>query len=120
MSPTIYIRIKRHRTTWFLEANPSDSVVAVKTRFAALLLEKTDPRDVRFSIHNSQTNVYTPLEDGSMLDQLGLKNESVLFATFWISNEANAAEGKWEIPEVPEFEPLHDDEPADLKGKAVA
>ncbi|KAI8805836.1 hypothetical protein BJ742DRAFT_741054 [Cladochytrium replicatum] len=132
---TIYLRVKRKKTTYFIEIAPTDTVLSLKNRLATVL-SPTDPKDMRLLVptktqsqqpnsqqQNSQQQ-YSSLEDSGVLEQLGIVDDQIVYVVLWVSNESNAAEGSWEAVDVPEFEPLNDDgameivEPVDTKGKS--
>ncbi|KAI8807634.1 hypothetical protein BJ742DRAFT_811348 [Cladochytrium replicatum] len=127
---TIYLRVKRRKTTYFVEIPPTDTVLALKNKLATALSTQTEPKDMRLLVtskaQSQQPNnqqQYSSLEDSGVLEQLGIIDDQIVYLVLWVANENNAAEGAWEPVDVPEFEPLNDDgameivEPAEAKGK---
>ena len=123
----MYIRIKRNKTTWFLEVTETEKVSNVKKQMSELLSGKSHS-DLQFQISGKQTGTFVPLEDDNKLDQLGIVEDSILYLCLWIPNTskifynfiyifvlANPSDGKWETVDVPEFAPLIED----VKGKEV-
>ncbi|KAJ3091138.1 hypothetical protein HK102_001552 [Quaeritorhiza haematococci] len=126
--PEICLRLKRHKTTWFIETDASHTVRHLKERFLTILNGsisadsdgaapgagggafggKKGLTDIKLQVPNSkQPGTYAGLEDTGVLGEL-LNDDDVVYVTFWESNEANPGDGKWEAVNVPEFEPLND------------
>ena len=83
----MYIRIKRQKTTWFLQVNETEKVSNVKKQLTDLLPGKT-PTDLQFQISGKQLGTFVPLEDDNKLDQLGIIEDSILYLCLWIPNES--------------------------------
>ena len=84
----MYIRVKRAKTTWFIEAKEQETIASVKKTLAALLPGKT-PKDIQLQIPSKGTaSGYTALEDDSKLDQMGLIDDSVIYMSIWLSSES--------------------------------
>ncbi|KNE54618.1 hypothetical protein AMAG_00582 [Allomyces macrogynus ATCC 38327] len=113
---TLTLRVKRHKTTYFVQCSATDTVLALKRRVAKLV--GRDPRDVRLLVPKDKMTTtvdyaavhskdkLAELEDKAVLDQLGMPDDAVVFAVFWVPGEINAAEGKWEPVDLPEPAPL--------------
>ncbi|KAJ3036645.1 hypothetical protein HDV00_002469 [Rhizophlyctis rosea] len=134
MSSPIYLRVKRNKTIWFVEATPQDTVGQLKQKLSTILNREKLPKDMRLQVKQPAAKpntppTWAPLEDTGILEQLGLENDGEVFLSFWIPGEPNPADGKWEPVEVPEFDPLNEDaeeataateEPNKGKGKSPA
>ncbi|KAJ3285570.1 hypothetical protein HK104_009433 [Borealophlyctis nickersoniae] len=144
---SIFLRVRRHKTTYFLETDPKDTVHSLKQKLYVVLNKERDLKDMRLLVASSagaagtaaptgkgtagaqaqaqQQQPYGPLEDSGVIEQLGLENDSVVYLVFWVSGDPNPSDGKWEPVEIPEYEPLGVEEEAaeevtDGKGKAPA
>ncbi|KAI8818898.1 uncharacterized protein EV422DRAFT_535840 [Fimicolochytrium jonesii] len=147
-SPTMYLRVKRQKTIYFLECTPQDSIGSLKTKLAhGPLNREKDPKDLKFFVATAPraeaapakgtakadakgdpapTPGYAGLEDAALLEQLGLVDDSVVYLAYWVPGEGSGT-GAWEPVQVPEFESLHEEEgghdavePEDRKGKGKA
>ncbi|KAJ3186940.1 hypothetical protein HDU85_006977 [Gaertneriomyces sp. JEL0708] len=102
----IYLRLKRHKTTWFVEAKPTDTVQTLKNHLLPQLpSQSTTTIQIQIPTTSktaSDVPQYAPLDDSAVLEQIGIVDDSVLYVVF------NEGDG-WEPVEVPEFEPLDDD-----------
>ncbi|KAJ3220985.1 hypothetical protein HK099_003854 [Clydaea vesicula] len=124
---SFFVRVKRHKQTFFIdELTSSDTILTLKERLEPLInvkpenqriLKESTPSD-KSNLHekNPQTIVnansatdktYINIDENSVLDQLGIQNDSVLYLVYKL--EAN----EWESVAVPNFEEL------DEKGKSV-
>lgn len=83
----MYVRVKRHKTTWFVDSPEHEPVAGLKRRIAELLPGKT-PKDLQLNILGKQPGTFTPLEDDSHLDQLGILDDSILYMSLWIPSES--------------------------------
>ncbi|KND00144.1 uncharacterized protein SPPG_04485 [Spizellomyces punctatus DAOM BR117] len=121
---SMYLRVKRQKTTWFVEAQPQDTVQQLKTKLATTLNREKDAKDLRLQVPGKQPGTYSPLDDTAVLEQIGLVDDAVVYLSFWIAGQSNPSDGKWEPVEVPDFEPLNDEEGVEEggsgKGKAAA
>ncbi|ORZ38891.1 hypothetical protein BCR44DRAFT_35261 [Catenaria anguillulae PL171] len=113
---SLTLRIKRQKTTYFITASATDTILAVKRRIAKLVSK--DARDIRllapkekiastvdYAALTSGALKLAELEDKAVLDHLNVPDEAVLFMAFWISD---VADGKWEPVEVAEPSPIVD------------
>ncbi|KAI9219661.1 hypothetical protein BC828DRAFT_406502 [Blastocladiella britannica] len=128
---TLTLRIKRLRQTYFISAAATDTVLAVKKKTAKLVAH--DPRDLRLLVPRADSisttvdyaalanpkDLLVELDDKAVLDQLNVPNDAVLYLSLWISNDSNAADGKWEAIEIPKPAPLQEPED-DLESDAAA
>ncbi|KAJ3154181.1 hypothetical protein HDU86_004725 [Geranomyces michiganensis] len=116
----MYVRIKHHKRTYFIECASTSTVGSLKPK---LLAQAGTTADVKLHIAGKTPGTYNSLEDAAVLEQVGIVDEQVLYAAFWVAGEGTAT-GSWEAIAVPEFEPLvHDDDDAiedDPKGKGKA
>ncbi|KAJ1562874.1 hypothetical protein HK096_010126 [Nowakowskiella sp. JEL0078] len=140
-SNSICLRVKRAKSTIFLEASPLDTIADLKSKLMNILtldyqqqlsdislLVKKLPLQATQTTQSVVTqppqSQYVTLEDAGIADHLGLGDDSVLYMVFWIPGETNPEDGKWETVDIPEFEPLIDvvTEPMeeDKKGKGRA
>ncbi|KAJ3165259.1 hypothetical protein HDU88_004344 [Geranomyces variabilis] len=116
----MYVRIKHHKRTYFVECVSTSTVGSLKPK---LLAQAGTTADVKLHIAGKTPGTYSSLEDAAVLEQVGIVDEQILYAAFWVTGEAT---GSWEAIAVPEFEPLvHDDDwPGeagdDPKGKGKA
>ncbi|KAJ3129260.1 hypothetical protein HK098_001958 [Nowakowskiella sp. JEL0407] len=139
VAPSFCLRIKRHKITFFIESTNQDTVGTIKQKLLTILSSdyQQEPSDIRLLLQNTSSNaapvapapnqkvnvptqpqiVYSPLENNSVLEQLGIGEDSVVYLVYWIPGDPNPADGKWEPVEVPEFEPLFVE---DDKGKGKA
>ncbi|KAI9090962.1 hypothetical protein DFS34DRAFT_636220 [Phlyctochytrium arcticum] len=122
---SIYIRIKRHKTTYFVETTPQSTIANLKTHLHTLIHREREPKDLRLQTQGKAAGQYSPLDDTAVLEQVGVGEDAVLYLTYWIPGQPNPADGKWEPVEVPEFEPLNEEAeeevpPASAKGKGVS
>ncbi|KAL2917704.1 hypothetical protein HK105_202577 [Polyrhizophydium stewartii] len=114
--------VKRHKTTYFVEASQHDTVQKLKARISHILNKEKEPKELRLFFRPPKQTGLTPLEDAAVLEQVGVVDYDTLFLVYWIND---GADGKWETVDVPPFEPLHDDMDATAaggvdKGKAAA
>ncbi|KAJ3057296.1 hypothetical protein HK097_009249 [Rhizophlyctis rosea] len=130
-SASIYLRIKRQKTVFFVETTPQETVLQLKQKLFNILNREKQVKDMKLEVKQpgkqaTAPPTYATLEDSAVLETLGLENDGELFLTFWIPGESNAADGKWEPVDVPEFDPLGDeveevpDESEKGKGKTSA
>ncbi|KAJ3211485.1 AMP deaminase [Dinochytrium kinnereticum] len=115
--------VKRLKSTYFVSAEPSESVQALKIRLAAMLGRGRDyVKEMRLSVPNKAGDGHNTLEDNGILEQLALVDDAVVYLTLWMQGNPNPADGSWESVNVPEFEPLGDegDMAVDEKGKSAA
>ncbi|KAJ3012786.1 hypothetical protein HKX48_006091 [Thoreauomyces humboldtii] len=127
----MYVRIKHHKATHFIECTTTSTVSFLKQRFLAQTTpppNATAAPDVRLHIPGKSPGTWAALDDAAVLEQVGVVNDSVLGAAFWGGGDGGT--GSWEPVEVPDFEPLQDEldeatggmgaEDAKGKGKATA
>ncbi|KAJ3019095.1 UNVERIFIED_CONTAM: hypothetical protein HDU68_010827 [Siphonaria sp. JEL0065] len=89
MAP-LTLRAKRLKQTFFVSAETSDSVFALKTKLAHMIGRK-EAKDLRLQVlqttgsdpKDSKQTLAT-LEDQPLLEQLGLVDDSVLYFTYWL------------------------------------
>jgi hypothetical protein len=80
-----YIRVRRGKATYFLTCEPTDTVLACKGKLAGVLGKTKDAvKDMRLQMAGKATNVYLPLEDVAVLEQLNLGNDSVVYLSFFV------------------------------------
>lgn len=108
--------MKRDKTTIFLDCSPQDTVTKLKEKLSLILNKEKDPRDLRLWISSKATGSasttagaaapavtatpggkdaaaaaaamqYTALEDTAVVDHLGLVDDSILYLSYWLSNE---------------------------------
>ncbi|KAI8841296.1 hypothetical protein BC829DRAFT_420611 [Chytridium lagenaria] len=117
----MYIRAKRLKSTYFVTCEPTETVQSFKIRLAGMLGRGKDYiKEMRLSVPNKTGDGYNTLEDTGILEQLGVVDDAVVYLTLWMQGNPNAADGTWESVNVPEFEPLGDEEVGgDDKGKTV-
>lgn len=71
---SMYIRVKRANQTIFIYAEPSDSIVDVKTKIAAI--NKVPVDSLRLIFANN------PLEDSKTLVDYRIENDNVVFVVY--------------------------------------
>ncbi|KXS18351.1 hypothetical protein M427DRAFT_53746 [Gonapodya prolifera JEL478] len=111
---SIYLRVKRIRTTYFVEAQPTDTVTQLKTKIAHIAGGGRTEKELKLSVVATATGgvpvkegtpkEYTTLDDNAVLEQIGFQDDSELFVTYWLPETS-----KWEDVDVPPFEALEDD-----------
>ena len=105
----MYLRVKRHKTCWFVEANEQDTVALLKKHICEYLVGKT-VKDIQLQIPGKTAGSFIALEDENKLDQLGILDDSVLYLSlmtegfFFLVSYLLA--NQWEPIEVPEYSPL--------------
>ncbi|KAJ3342581.1 hypothetical protein HDU93_001969 [Gonapodya sp. JEL0774] len=128
----IYLRIKRNRTTYFVDALPTDTVAQLKAKLARVVGGGRTEKELKLSVVAPTTSgmpppkegapkEYVVLEDGAVLEQVGFQlmlsadsiaeayrimpqDDSELFVTYWLADTS-----KWEEIDIPPFEALEDD-----------
>ncbi|TPX54391.1 hypothetical protein PhCBS80983_g05952 [Powellomyces hirtus] len=121
----MYVRIKHHKKTYFIECAPTGTVATLKAKLATQAAPTGHTTDVKLHIAGKVPGTYAALEDAAVLEQVGIADDAVLYAAFWVPGES-AGTGSWEPIQVPDFEPLHDDPDdgadtaEDMKGKGKA
>jgi hypothetical protein len=95
----IYLRIKRHKTTTFLQVAPNETIFKIKFVLSKLIKSK-EPLQLRLFIPGK---LQSQLENKQQIDQLGLVNDSILYLVY-------LEDGSWETVSVPEFESLYPEE----------
>ncbi|KAI9012375.1 hypothetical protein DFJ74DRAFT_683565 [Hyaloraphidium curvatum] len=103
--------VRRHRTIFFVEFRPSDTVSTIKGKLSRLVDGEREPKDMRLQLQKNDS--YVTLDDLMSADAAGIVDDAVVFVTF------RKDSGGWEPVEVPEMESLADDveEEVDVKGK---
>ncbi|KAJ3196584.1 hypothetical protein HK101_008376 [Irineochytrium annulatum] len=141
------LRVKRQKTTIFVNVEPTDSVMSLKLKLAQILGRgREGAKDLRLQTLGKTPDVYNTLEDSGILEQLSVTDDGILYMTYWISGNrmdlANAlvafcnayavyfhphkpapASGAWEPVNVPSYEDLNEEDfvsTVDAKGKASA
>ncbi len=76
----MHVRLKRQKETHYVTINPSDSVLALKKKYATPL--GLTPKNVRVMLANK-----TVLEDAQILEQIGVVNDQVLFVVHSLPND---------------------------------
>ncbi|KAI9146238.1 hypothetical protein BKA69DRAFT_1043684 [Paraphysoderma sedebokerense] len=123
----IYLRVKRQKTTLFVECDPTDAVSSVKSRISSILSSQShtiDVKDIKLLVPKELKDpnggipktVLNPvklketkmaeLENNAILNQVGADDDCVVYMVFWVPGEGNSGEGKWEQIDIPEPEPL--------------
>jgi hypothetical protein len=74
------IRVKRQRTTMFIQVSLSDSIGKVKNQISNILFKEKLPKDIR--LHVQQKGGYNVLEDNAILEQVGVVDDGILYMTF--------------------------------------
>ncbi|KAL7746391.1 hypothetical protein RI367_008234 [Sorochytrium milnesiophthora] len=121
------LRLKRQKSTYFIECDSTDTVHTLKVKLLSLITHTfstsgegarppglRDAKDIKLLVPKEKiaTTVdykklnETPmveLEDKAVLDQVGVCDDAVLFAVFWTGS---ATDGKWESISIPEPDPL--------------
>jgi hypothetical protein len=97
------VRVKRGKSTFFIQCNATDTVLSLKRKLGKLV--NKEARDLRLMVPKdkiSTTVDYTmlqqkekliELEDKAALDQIGIPDDAVIFLIFWIAGEINASDG---------------------------
>ncbi|KAI8903566.1 hypothetical protein EDD86DRAFT_250279 [Gorgonomyces haynaldii] len=98
-----YIRVKRQRTVYFVEAKITDSVFKVKQTLSHILFKDKSPKDIRLHILGKTPGSFSTLEDNQTLEQVGVQEEGLIYMN-------QPGEGQWEQVEQIEFEPLQTEE----------
>ncbi|CAI2175563.1 692_t:CDS:2 [Funneliformis geosporum] len=112
----IYFRVKRHKTTIFLQAKITDKILTLKKNIIKILgdSEKRDPKKLQLliSTDDSESPVsYSILDkDEDTVNQLGLKDDQILFLCFWDDNLDQWENVAVEYPD-PYDEVVEEDEP---------
>lgn len=76
----MYLRVKRQRTTLFVNTKPNETIFKLKSIISKLLHKET-PKQIQLLLP-AKTGGYTTLEDNATLDQLGLVNDSAVLMIF--------------------------------------
>ncbi|KAH6573386.1 hypothetical protein BASA50_005141 [Batrachochytrium salamandrivorans] len=98
--------VKRHKTTFMVEAFPADTVMKLKARLLLLLGKEREAMQLRLLYRPLKQTGYTPLEDAAVLEQVGVVDQDTLYLVY-CSNEG--PDGKWEAVDVPPYDSLHDE-----------
>jgi len=99
----MYLRVKRFKTTVFLECTPKDKVEDLRRKLGAAL--KEDPATLRLASDDA-----THFADQKTVAELGLQNDSLIFALRQLEN------GTWEKINIPPPEIVGEDDDEDEDG----
>ncbi|KAL3147744.1 hypothetical protein ABBQ32_002485 [Trebouxia sp. C0010 RCD-2024] len=91
---SMYVRVKRNKTTIFLHVEPTDTVLEVKQKLQELVQQ--GPETQRLYLGK------TMLEDAKQLAELKVENDDVLALTYQLSD------GSWEDVNIAEYVPEMD------------
>lgn len=91
---SMYVRVKRIKTTIFLHVDPTDTVLEVKQKLQELVQQA--PEAQRLYLGKSM------LEDAKQLAELKVENDDVLALTYQLSD------GSWEDANIAEYVPEMD------------
>jgi hypothetical protein len=100
----MYLRVKRFKTTVFLECSPRDKVEDLRRKLGVVL--KVDPAVLRLAVDDS-----TPLAEQKTVVELGLQNDSLIYVVYRLEN------GAWEKINIPPPEILEEDEEEEDDGE---
>lgn len=79
IDPTIHIRLKRQKQTFFISTTLSKTIFTIKEEVAKALSEEVSPRKMRIFLSKNSA----PLQDASALsDHDSIQNDSVLYIVF--------------------------------------
>ncbi|TPX47371.1 hypothetical protein SeMB42_g00044 [Synchytrium endobioticum] len=111
---TSAVRIKRHKTTYFISTSPSATIADLKQDLVRILSNSNNERSVsaasiRLYIAGKAGGSYSMVDDAATLEQLSVADDGVLYMALPLPG-TEGPDAKWEPIEVPEFEPLGDDE----------
>jgi hypothetical protein len=81
---SMYLRIKRLKATYFLTVEPNDTVLSAKNKLAQILGQSKDVKDIRLQVAGKASGTYMPLEDTSILEQVGLVDDAEVYLSFWM------------------------------------
>ncbi|WIA13143.1 hypothetical protein OEZ86_006430 [Tetradesmus obliquus] len=74
---SMYIRVKRQKTTVFLQVEPTDTVLEVKQKLQALLDKSPDKLQLLREVREA-SGQWLPLDDAKKLAELKVENDDVL------------------------------------------
>jgi len=97
----MFLRVKRFKTTVFLECTPKDKIEDLRKKLAGILKED----QARIRLMRDESNV---LPEQKTVAELGLKNEEVIFVVFTLEGGAG-----WEKINIPPPEVVEDDDDDD-------
>ena len=98
-----YLRVKRNKTVWFVECSLAETVSKFKAKLSQFINKEKEPADMKLFLAGKTPGSWTALEDTSVLEQLGISDQSSVYLAF-------GDDGKFEAVSVPPFDPLHDQE----------
>ena len=93
----MYLRVKRFKTTVFLECSSRDKAEDLRRKLGTVL--KEDPAVLRLATDDS-----TPLPEQKTVAELGLQNDSLIYAVHRLEN------GAWEKINIPPPEVMEEEE----------
>ncbi|KAJ1504921.1 hypothetical protein HMI54_014626 [Coelomomyces lativittatus] len=110
------IRVKRLKTTFFIQCSATDNIITLKKRLSKLTHKEIKdirllvPKDkistqIDYSIFGNKDK-WAELDDKTVLDQIGMPDDAVVYMIFWISGEVSASDGRWENIDIPMPDPL--------------
>ncbi|KAG6511984.1 ubiquitin-like isoform X2 [Zingiber officinale] len=71
----MYIRVKRHKTTYFMQCDPTDTALDIKQKLQSLVDQPTDSQRLTLLTSN------TILEDSKTLAEQRVENDAVVALT---------------------------------------
>ncbi|KAJ3402423.1 hypothetical protein CcCBS67573_g00461 [Chytriomyces confervae] len=116
----ITLRAKRLKQVYFVSADTSDTVLALKGKLAKMVGGGKEAATIRLQVPaKTEQGKFNVLEDPAVLEQLGIADDAVVYFIYSIDG---TPDGNWEPVQIIEFESLNDDgdETVDLKGKGHA
>ncbi|KAJ3321994.1 hypothetical protein HDU76_013984 [Blyttiomyces sp. JEL0837] len=117
---SIYLRVKRAKATYFVSCEPTDTALSFKNKVVQMMGKPKDAaKDFRLQVAGKTPNTFSPLEDSSILEQVGLSDDGVVYLTYWISDSSPEG-GSYEPVVIEEYEPLIAAEETEESGKGKA
>jgi hypothetical protein len=94
-STHFHVRVKRDKTTLFIECQGTDTVISLRHKIAAILNKSA--KELRL------TSKEQLLEDPSTLATAGITLDSIIGVQYWITNDQDSAKSAWEPLKITPF-----------------